>query len=332
MVVSIYVSEIPKQLEKDDLLNLFKEFQGFIDLRVKTYQDRGKICFVDFEKETDAKVVISSLNGIKYSQNHKGFNIKISDNTKGSKVGKDKEQGSARRSRSRSRSPIRRKRSNSNNHYNNYNDYNPHDIEKGRQDKHERYEKNERADKIEKHDRADKYKSTQSSTQDNTIIQSLLNNIISNNQPNNSQLTNTLLNLISTQQHQNQQSQPQHSQSHSSGSDIKHRLNYYDDKFRDLIFYGKNATNIVFIEGLPNDCSEREVAHIFRPFPGFISSRLIEREKNGEKSLICFCDFEEIYQATECIFTLQGYRFSKNDLVGLHLSYGVNKHKQSKNN
>ncbi len=329
MVVSIYVSEIPKQLEKEDLLNLFKEFQGFIDLRVKTYQDRGKICFVDFEKETDAKVVISSLNGIKYSQNHKGFNIKISDNTKGSKISKEKDLGSSRRSRSRSRSP-KRKRSNSN-HYNNYNAY---DNEKDRQDKHERYEKFERTDKTEKNERGDKYKSTYSNqAPDNTIIQSLLNNIISNNQPNNSQLTSSLLNLISNQQNQSQQqSQPQHTQSHSGGNDIKHRLNYYDDKFRDLIFYGKNATNIVFIEGLPNDCSEREVAHIFRPFPGFISSRLIEREKNGEKSLICFCDFEEIYQATECIFTLQGYRFDKNDLVGLHLSYGVNKHKQSKNN
>ena len=67
---------------------------------------------------------------------------------------------------------------------------------------------------------------------------------------------------------------------------------------------------------------------MFRPYSGFRNVRLITREKNGKKSLICFVDFEDVIQATLCINTLQGYRFDKNDLVGLHLSYGVTKNKK----
>lgn len=90
----------------------------------------------------------------------------------------------------------------------------------------------------------------------------------------------------------------------------------------------KKATNIVFIEGLPIDASEREIAHILRPFPGFRNCRIKEtkKEQNGKKNLICFGDFDEVFQATICINTLQGYRFDKNDIVGLHFGYGVNRH------
>ena len=104
----------------------------------------------------------------------------------------------------------------------------------------------------------------------------------------------------------------------------------FDDYFKKNMEFKRNATNIVYVEGLPNGSSDREVAHMFRPFPGFKSVRLITREKNGEKSIICFADFENVIQSTVCINTLQGYRFDKNDLVGLHFSYGVNKNKDKK--
>ena len=42
----------------------------------------------------------------------------------------------------------------------------------------------------------------------------------------------------------------------------------------------------------------------------------------------CFADFENVIQSTICINTLQGYRFDKNDLVGLHCSYGISKNKK----
>ena len=104
-------------------------------------------------------------------------------------------------------------------------------------------------------------------------------------------------------------------------------FNKFDDSFKSAIDFRRNATNIVYVEGLPNDATEREVAHLFRPFVGFKSVRLITREKNGQNSLICFADFENVLQSTICINTLQGYRFDKNDLIGLHFSYGVSKHK-----
>ena len=102
----------------------------------------------------------------------------------------------------------------------------------------------------------------------------------------------------------------------------------YDNELKKLMNFPKNATDIVYVEGFPYETSEREICHIFRPFTGFQSVRLITREKNGEKTLICFADFENVYQSTICIYTLQGYRFDKNDLVGLHFSYGVNKQKK----
>ena len=86
-----------------------------------------------------------------------------------------------------------------------------------------------------------------------------------------------------------------------------------------------NATSTVYVEGIPLDATEREVAHIFRPYIGFRGLRLIKKEKNGQKTVICFVDFDNIIQSTVCINTLQGYRFDKNDLIGLRLSYGVKK-------
>jgi hypothetical protein len=45
---------------------------------------------------------------------------------------------------------------------------------------------------------------------------------------------------------------------------------------------------------------------IFRPFPGFKTVRLIPREKkNGERVIFCFADFENTYQTTLVINTLQ---------------------------
>ena len=102
----------------------------------------------------------------------------------------------------------------------------------------------------------------------------------------------------------------------------------FDHEKKIINFYKKldpNATSTVYIEGIPLDATEREVSHIFRPYPGYKGLRLIEKEKNGKKTYIGFVDFENVIQSTVCINTLQGYRFDKNDLLGLHLSYGVKK-------
>lgn len=86
----------------------------------------------------------------------------------------------------------------------------------------------------------------------------------------------------------------------------------------------KNASNTVYVEGVPTDATEREVSHIFRPFVGFKTVRLIPREKRqGEKVMLCFADFENTLQTTIVINTLQGYRFDRDDIFGLQFSYAL---------
>lgn len=48
------------------------------------------------------------------------------------------------------------------------------------------------------------------------------------------------------------------------------------------------------MDGVPSDANEREVAHIFRPYPGFLSARLIPKvSKVGRKYYYCFVDYED---------------------------------------
>jgi hypothetical protein len=47
----------------------------------------------------------------------------------------------------------------------------------------------------------------------------------------------------------------------------------------DLFHVPEHATSTVYVEGIPSNATEREVAHIFRPFTGFKSVRLIPRDK-----------------------------------------------------
>eukprot|EP01017_Pseudomicrothorax_dubius_P024687 TRINITY_DN2621_c0_g1_i5.p1 TRINITY_DN2621_c0_g1~~TRINITY_DN2621_c0_g1_i5.p1 ORF type:complete len:366 (-),score=31.15 TRINITY_DN2621_c0_g1_i5:231-1328(-) len=67
-----------------------------------------------------------------------------------------------------------------------------------------------------------------------------------------------------------------------------------------------NATNSLYVDGVPNDSSEREVAHVFRPFPGFQRVRLIRKTaRSGRRFFFCFVDFDNTLQATIALTTLQ---------------------------
>ena len=93
----------------------------------------------------------------------------------------------------------------------------------------------------------------------------------------------------------------------------------------------KDATNGLYIDGIPNDATEREVAHIFRPFPGFIDVRLIKKQApSGRVYYYCFIDFKNPLQATIALNTLQGYRFHKNDSTGLKISFAVDKKRRDR--
>lgn len=87
---------------------------------------------------------------------------------------------------------------------------------------------------------------------------------------------------------------------------------------------GKEATNCLYVDGVPNDATEREVAHIFRPFPGFIQSRLIPKvNKNGKKFFFCFVDFDDKIHASIARDTLQSYHFSPKDSKGVRINYAT---------
>ncbi|EFJ44980.1 hypothetical protein VOLCADRAFT_106208 [Volvox carteri f. nagariensis] len=75
-----------------------------------------------------------------------------------------------------------------------------------------------------------------------------------------------------------------------------------------------DATNSLYLENLPTDVTHRELTHIFRPFAGFVTLRLVVKEHtNREKSAKAFVDFTDAQAATAAMSALNGYQL---DLEG----------------
>ncbi|KAI9156252.1 hypothetical protein LWI28_002997 [Acer negundo] len=77
-----------------------------------------------------------------------------------------------------------------------------------------------------------------------------------------------------------------------------------------------DATSTLFVEGLPSDCTRREVAHIFRPFVGYKEVRLVSKESRhpgGDPLILCFVDFVSPAHAATALDALQGYKFDEHD-------------------
>lgn len=73
---------------------------------------------------------------------------------------------------------------------------------------------------------------------------------------------------------------------------------------------------VLFIDGLPLDCTSREAAHIFRPFIGFKEVRVVHKEpkkSGGEKTVLCFVEFTDGRHAAIAREALQGYKFDEHD-------------------
>ncbi|XP_057776190.1 RNA-binding protein 2-like [Salvia miltiorrhiza] len=71
-------------------------------------------------------------------------------------------------------------------------------------------------------------------------------------------------------------------------------------------------SNILFIDGLPTDCTRREIGHLFRPFIGFREIRLVHKEprRRGDKAMVlCFVEFTDAKCAVTAMEALQGYKF-----------------------
>jgi len=93
----------------------------------------------------------------------------------------------------------------------------------------------------------------------------------------------------------------------------------------------RDASSTLYIEGLPPDSTEREVAHVFRRYEGhgFQSVRLrpIDSKNNpGTNLFLCFAEFDNAHSATVALCGLQGYRFdAKVENTGIRISYAKSK-------
>ncbi|XP_055829811.1 RNA-binding protein 1-like isoform X3 [Solanum dulcamara] len=90
-----------------------------------------------------------------------------------------------------------------------------------------------------------------------------------------------------------------------------------------------DASSTLFVEGLPADCTRREVSHIFRPFVGYKEVRLVtkgSRHAGGDPLILCFVDFASPPHAATAMDALQGYKFDEHerDPVNLRLQFSRN--------
>ncbi|XP_039796067.1 bromodomain-containing protein 4-like isoform X2 [Panicum virgatum] len=75
----------------------------------------------------------------------------------------------------------------------------------------------------------------------------------------------------------------------------------------------KDATSTVYVDGLPTNCTRREVAHIFRQYMGFREVRLVNKGSN--RHAICFVDFATPTHAFLAMRTLQVLSLSSHELT-----------------
>ncbi|CAK7352884.1 unnamed protein product [Dovyalis caffra] len=82
----------------------------------------------------------------------------------------------------------------------------------------------------------------------------------------------------------------------------------------------KLESNILFVDGLPTDCTRREVGRIligdyqdlFRPFIGYKEIKVVHKEaRNGRDraTVLCFVEFTDAKCAGTAMEALQGYKF-----------------------
>ncbi|KAI4384858.1 hypothetical protein MLD38_002957 [Melastoma candidum] len=87
-----------------------------------------------------------------------------------------------------------------------------------------------------------------------------------------------------------------------------------------------DASSTLYVEGLPSNCTRREVAHIFRPFLGYKEVRIVHkdpRHPGQDRVVLCFVDFASPAHAASALNALQGYVFDETDRypVSLRLQF-----------
>lgn len=84
---------------------------------------------------------------------------------------------------------------------------------------------------------------------------------------------------------------------------------------------------------MPCNIHEREVAHIFRPFTGYLECRLIpigRKMGSDAKTHNVFVDFDTREQAAHALGTLQGYKVDLKDpsMGAIRLEFAKTAHKR----
>ncbi|KAI3496409.1 hypothetical protein L1887_38770 [Cichorium endivia] len=102
--------------------------------------------------------------------------------------------------------------------------------------------------------------------------------------------------------------------------------NMLNERSDSLNVDGSRQSNVLFVDGLPNDCSRREVSHLFRPFFGFKEIRVVHKEprhKEDKAMVLCFVEFADAKCALTALEALQGYKFDnkKPDSPALRIHF-----------
>eukprot|EP00252_Welwitschia_mirabilis_P009008 TRINITY_DN21286_c0_g2_i2.p1 TRINITY_DN21286_c0_g2~~TRINITY_DN21286_c0_g2_i2.p1 ORF type:complete len:205 (-),score=45.83 TRINITY_DN21286_c0_g2_i2:151-765(-) len=93
----------------------------------------------------------------------------------------------------------------------------------------------------------------------------------------------------------------------------RHGLEPRETEFRDPYrtsrdyFPGDSAT--LYIQGIPENCTRRELSHIFRPLIGFKQLRLV---KKNDRTM-CFVEFTNKRDAAAAMDALEGYKMDETD-------------------
>ncbi|XP_050215555.1 nuclear speckle RNA-binding protein A-like [Mercurialis annua] len=89
----------------------------------------------------------------------------------------------------------------------------------------------------------------------------------------------------------------------------------------------RGDSNILYVDGLPTDCTRREVGHLFRPFIGYKDIKVIHKEprRSGDKAMVfCFVEFVDSKCAITAMEALQGYKFddkkSNSGILRIHFA------------
>ncbi|KMT19501.1 hypothetical protein BVRB_1g011240 [Beta vulgaris subsp. vulgaris] len=98
---------------------------------------------------------------------------------------------------------------------------------------------------------------------------------------------------------------------------------------RETVPLPSDASNTLYVEGLPSNSTKREVAHIFRPFVGYKEVRLVTKEskhRGGDPLILCFVDFVDAACAATALSALQGYKMDEDDRDSGYLRLQFSRH------